>query len=239
MAYDLLFNEEYPGRLYEVTLGATTIWERWNSMLADGSVSSTGMNSFNHYSYGSIVEWIYAYAAGIRQAEDSTGFRHVMIAPAVDSRMGHMTARYQSGMGLWEVSWKVLDDTHLEISVTVPFGCHGDLVLPYAPEALFEDQSNAMFTSVKDGVCYLEAGCYKVTYETTCPLRKVDSTYMPVGELLSVASVRSFLEEKMPQIAQIPENMKESSIREIVAQFASDVNVEMLDQLDVALSNLT
>lgn len=238
MAYELLFNEEYPGWLYEVKLGATTIWERWNSMLADGSVSSTGMNSFNHYSYGSIVEWIYAYAAGIRQAEDSIGFQHVMIAPVVDSRLGHITARYQSGMGLWEAAWRVLDDTHLEINVTVPFGCHAQLVLPYAPEALFEDPSNAMFTSVKDGVCCLEAGSYKVSYETMRPLRKIYSTYTPVGELLSVASVRGFLEERMPQIAQIPENMRGGSIREIAAYFADDVKPEMLDQLDMALLNL-
>lgn len=75
LAYHLLLNEDYPGWLYEVKLGATTIWERWNSVLADGSISSTGMNSLNHYSYGAVVEWMYSYMAGIRQAEDSVGFQ--------------------------------------------------------------------------------------------------------------------------------------------------------------------
>ena len=173
LAYGLLFNEEYPGWLYEVKLGATTIWERWNSMLEDGSVSSTGMNSFNHYSYGSIVEWMYAYVAGIRQAEDSIGFRHVCISPVVDARLGHVDARYQSAMGLWKTSWKAVDDNHLEFRVTVPFGCQADVALPYAPESLYGDKENAIFAHVEDGVCRLEAGSYSVTYEATAPLRRI------------------------------------------------------------------
>lgn len=65
LAYDLLMNEEYPGWLYEVKLGATTVWERWNSLLADGTISGTSMNSMNHYSYGSVLEWMFRHAAGI------------------------------------------------------------------------------------------------------------------------------------------------------------------------------
>lgn len=63
-AYRLLLNEEYPGWLYEVKLGATTVWERWNSLDENGHVSSTGMNSLNHYSYGAVLEWIFRHAAG-------------------------------------------------------------------------------------------------------------------------------------------------------------------------------
>lgn len=181
LAYGLLFNEEYPGWLYEVKLGATTIWERWNSMLEDGSVSSTGMNSFNHYSYGSIVEWMYAYVAGIRQAEDSVGFRHLCIAPVVDARLGHADAVYRSAMGLWKTSWRAVDDTHLELKVTVPFGCLAELKLPYAPEPVYDDGTNPMFADVKDGVCRLKAGEYGVTYETARPLRRIYSTAVPLG----------------------------------------------------------
>ena len=65
-AYDLLLNEDYPGWLYAVNMGATTVWERWNSVMPDGSMSPTGMNSLNHYSYGSVMEFVYAYAAGLR-----------------------------------------------------------------------------------------------------------------------------------------------------------------------------
>lgn len=65
LAYDLLLNEDYPGWLHEVNLGATTVWERWNSLEEDGSISGTGMNSLNHYAYGSIAEWIYRYMCGL------------------------------------------------------------------------------------------------------------------------------------------------------------------------------
>ena len=70
LAYTLLLNEDYPSWLYAVKMGATTIWERWNSVLPDGSISDTGMNSLNHYAYGSIVEWMYRYMAGIDPVED-------------------------------------------------------------------------------------------------------------------------------------------------------------------------
>jgi hypothetical protein len=72
LAYHILFNEEYPGWLYEVNLGATTIWERWNSMEADGRVSSTGMNSFNHYAYGSVGEWMWRTMAGLNPDPDQS-----------------------------------------------------------------------------------------------------------------------------------------------------------------------
>lgn len=238
LAYGLLFNEEYPGWLYEVKLGATTIWERWNSMLEDGSVSSTGMNSFNHYSYGSIVEWMYAYVAGIRQAEDSIGFRHVCISPVVDARLGHVDARYQSAMGLWKTSWKAVDDNHLEFRVTVPFGCQADVTLPYAPESLYGDKENAIFAHVEDGVCRLEAGSYSVTYETTAPLRRIYSTATPLKELLGVPAIRSFLTEKIPQIGQVPDHMKSSSIRELAAHFAGHLEAGTLEVLDEALAKL-
>ncbi len=238
LAYELLFNEEYPGWLYEVKLGATTIWERWNSMLADGSVSSTGMNSFNHYSYGSIVEWMYAYVAGIRQAEDSVGFRHVCICPVVDSRLGHAEAAYQSGMGLWKSSWRAPDDYHLEVRVTVPFGCQADVVLPYAPESVYGDKANPMFADVADGVCHLTAGQYSVSYATTAPLRKIYSTATPLKELLEVPAIRDFLAEKIPRIGQVPEHMRSGSIRDLAAQFEEHLEDGTLEALDEALAKL-
>ena len=167
MAYDLLLNEEYPGWLYEVKLGATTIWERWNSVLSDGSISSTGMNSLNHYAYGSIVEWIYSRCAGIMQDETKPGFRRVIFCPEVKWELASVDARYESASGTWESSWKALDENHLEVKVTVPFGCSAELLLPLAPEGICEaNPGNPVFANVKDGRCYLEAGEYCVSYET-------------------------------------------------------------------------
>lgn len=167
MAYDLLLNEEYPGWLYEVKLGATTIWERWNSVLSDGSISSTGMNSLNHYAYGSIVEWIYSRCAGILLDETRPGFRRVIFCPEVKWELESVDARYESAAGTWKSSWKALDENHLEVKVTVPFGCSAELLLPLAPEGICEtNPGNPVFANVKDGRCYLEAGEYRVSYET-------------------------------------------------------------------------
>ena len=75
IAYGLLLNEEYPGWLSEVKLGATTVWERWNSLLDDGTISGIGMNSMNHYAYGSVLEWMFRHAAGINTTDTAPGLR--------------------------------------------------------------------------------------------------------------------------------------------------------------------
>lgn len=177
MAYDLLLNEEYPGWLYEVKLGATTIWERWNSVLADGSISSTGMNSLNHYAYGSIVEWIYSRCAGILQDEAYPGFRRVIFCPQVSRELGWVDARYDSASGTWRSSWRILDENHLEVKVSVPFGCSAELLLPLAPESLWErEPGNPVFANVKDGKIYLEAGEYSISYETVKSMEKQEAS---------------------------------------------------------------
>ncbi len=135
LAYDLLLREEYPGWLYEVNLGATTIWERWNSLSPDGSVSSTGMNSFNHYAYGSIVQWLFEYAAGVQPDESQPGFAHAVIKPHVDERLGHLDMKYASASGEYRVKWAFTADG-LTLHVEVPFGCTAALTLPVTGEEL-------------------------------------------------------------------------------------------------------
>ncbi len=165
LAYKLLLNEEYPGWLNEVKLGATTVWERWNSLLPDGRISGVGMNSMNHYAYGSIVEWMFRHSAGIQPVESAPGFRRVAFTPALNRELGSMTGRYDSPMGVYECSWEFLDDTHVRLSVTVPFGCSAELKLPDAKAEICENGENPMFASCRDGRCCLEAGSYDVTYE--------------------------------------------------------------------------
>lgn len=97
LAYDFLLKEGFPSWLYSVNLGATTIWERWNSVGEDGVISDTGMNSLNHYSYGSVMEFVYAYAAGIRPLEP--GFAKAVIAPHPDIRLRKMECSYHSVSG--------------------------------------------------------------------------------------------------------------------------------------------
>lgn len=112
------------------------------------------------------------------------------------------------------------------------------MALPYAPESLYRDKENAIFAHVEDGVCRLEAGSYSVTYETTAPLRRIYSTATPLKELLGVPAIRSFLTEKIPQIGQVPDHMKSSSIRELAAHFAGHLEAGTLEVLDEALAKL-
>ncbi len=108
LAYDLLLNEEYPGWLYEVNLGATTVWERWNSLEGNGMISGTGMNSLNHYAYGSIAEWMYRYVCGFHPDMG----REIMmtIKPMPDRRFSYVRGRWESVFGTYVSNWSYHED---------------------------------------------------------------------------------------------------------------------------------
>ena len=133
LAYTLLFNDDYPSWLYEVKMGATTIWERWNSMEPDGKVSSTGMNSFNHYAYGVVAEWMYRNMCGISPVESSPGFRHANVAPAPDPRLEWARAEVDTAAGLYRSGWKI-ENGVVTVAIEVPFNCTADYI-PYGAGA--------------------------------------------------------------------------------------------------------
>ena len=128
LAYQLLLNEEYPGWLYAVNLGATTIWERWNSVLPDGHMNPEGMNSLNHYAYGSILGWLYQYGAGIRPKE--AGWKTFYLAPRPDRRLGKLQCDYVSNAGKISSAWNYEQDGTICYKFTVPFGTKALLQLP-------------------------------------------------------------------------------------------------------------
>lgn len=128
MAYTLLLNEDLPGWLYEVNLGATTIWERWNSVLPDGTISGTGMNSMNHYAYGSILEWMYRYMCGFVPLTCSPGFRKIMIKPMPDPRFTYVKGTIESPVGTYKSAW-TYHEASITYTITVPFGGEADLYL--------------------------------------------------------------------------------------------------------------
>ncbi len=173
LAYELLLNEDYPGWLHEVKLGATTVWERWNSLRDDGSISGISMNSMNHYSYGSVVEWMFRHGAGLDFKKDIPGCRCAELKPVLNRRLGKMEASYDSPAGLYEIGWQMEETeggiSRITIKVTVPFGCEARLTLPSVKEdtkeKLFEDKENPLFADVRDGICLLTAGNYAVSYE--------------------------------------------------------------------------
>ena len=133
-AYRILLSEEYPGWLYEILHGATTIWERWNSLEEDGRVSDTGMDSFNHYAYGCVCEWIWETAAGIAADPKMPGFKHIIMAPVPDKRLGHLTAEYKSAAGTIKSAWKYNGD-RWTWKFTIPEGATATVTLPGETES--------------------------------------------------------------------------------------------------------
>jgi alpha-L-rhamnosidase len=168
LACTLLLNEDYPGWLYCVKLGATTIWERWNSVLPDGSISSTGMNSLNHYSYGSIVEWIWRHAAGLNSAEP--GFKKALLTPVPDCRLKSVNSEYRSASGTWKISWSCADSSRIQLAITVPFDCEASLKAPFADPAVLAKTGNPMFAARQGDLFILKPGTYEAFYETSKPL---------------------------------------------------------------------
>lgn len=126
-AVTVLLQEDYPSWLYSVKLGATTIWERWNSVLPDGHMNPEGMNSLNHYTYGSIAGWMISWLCGLRPMEP--GYRRAILEPRPDRRLGHAEVKLETAAGRFESAWRY-DGDAVSFAFTVPFGAEAELRLP-------------------------------------------------------------------------------------------------------------
>lgn len=128
-AYKIFLNDELPSWLYAVDMDATTIWERWNSVMPDGLVSDTGMNSLNHYAYGSIAEWMYRNMCGIKPIEDTPGFKRFTLKPEPNTRLTFARGQVDTAMGIIKCGWEYKGDS-IEITASVPFNTEAELILP-------------------------------------------------------------------------------------------------------------
>jgi len=120
LAYTLLLREEYPSWLFSVKMGATTVWEHWDGMREDGSLWSSTMNSFNHYAYGAVLDWVYEVAAGIKTRSDYPGFEKLTIAPEPDKRLGHLDVSINTKHGLLRSYWQYQSDGSVRYEITTP-----------------------------------------------------------------------------------------------------------------------
>ena len=134
VAYDLLFQRRNPSWLYSIDNGATTMWERWNSYMIEYGMGPRGMNSFNHYAYGCVCQWLWETAAGISADVAQPGFRHILLAPVPDPRLGSMKAEYRSAAGLIGSEWHY-EGEHWSWTFTIPEGATASVVLPGEAEA--------------------------------------------------------------------------------------------------------
>jgi alpha-L-rhamnosidase len=126
-AYRLLLERGCPSWLYPVTMGATTIWERWDSMLPDGRVNLGEMTSFNHYAFGAVADWLHRSVAGLTPT--APGYRRFTVQPVLGTGLTHAQARHDTPYGTAEIAWRIID-RDLEVSVAVPPNTTAEVWLP-------------------------------------------------------------------------------------------------------------
>lgn len=235
LAYHLLMEKGYPGWLYEVLMGATTVWERWNSVEPNGKISGTEMNSLNHYSYGSIVEWMFRNMAGINPSEERPGFKKFRIAPMPDYQITRTDARLRSASGLIESSWEI-EGKQLRFRFTVPFDTEAEIVLPDASLDVIRGMAADVEEIRQDGknvVILAGAGNYEFCYEPAVPYRKTYSLDSSWEELKANPKTWEILEREY-KLDKIPFEKELCTLEELTwAPFTGlGVTKEKREKLD-------
>lgn len=164
-AYELLLKEDFPSWLYQVKMGATTVWEHWDGLKPDGTMWSADMNSFNHYAYGAVGEWLYRAVAGLEIDEAQPGYRHTVIHPHIGGGLAYVKASYASIYGDVKVHWEHQRDT-VTLKVNVPCNATATVVLDHAADA--SSAEGVALSKTEDGyTAEIGSGCYTFTYQLT------------------------------------------------------------------------
>lgn len=169
VAYDLLTQETYPSWLYPVKMGATTIWERWDGQKTDSTFQDAGMNSFNHYAYGAIGDWMYRVSAGLETIEP--GYRHLLIQPHFTSKLGLSRATFETPYGEAMSGWE-RKDGKMTVKVKIPANTVATIKLPASSSEKITENGkelslNKNFTSIKatDNLVSFESGSGEYVFE--------------------------------------------------------------------------
>jgi len=129
VAFTLLMQETYPSWLYPVKMGATTIWERWNGIRPDSTFEPASMNSFNHYAYGAIGDWMYRVVAGLDTYEDGPGYKHIKIQPHIGGGLTNASASLQTYYGKASSGWKI-EGNKIILDVEIPANTKATVLIP-------------------------------------------------------------------------------------------------------------
>lgn len=245
LAYTLLLNKDYPSWLYAVKLGATTIWERWNSVLPDGRISGSHMNSLNHYAYGSILEWMYRHMAGINPIEEQPGFKQVRMAPQPDYRLEFVKASLNSAAGRYESEWRLKEDGGLWFRFAIPFDATATVELP---DALIENVAangkslkDAGLPSEQDGSAVhvrLTSGTYEFEYTPSVDYIKRCSVDMPLNDLLKQDEARAVITNVYPHLADISPNLGIKSMPELIHMPFLKLTAETIEAMGPKLQQI-
>ncbi len=159
LAYKLFEQTEYPSWLFPVLQGATTMWERWNSYTIKSGFGPVSMNSFNHYSYGAVEEWMMSHSLGIERDVKNPGYKHIILQPKFGGHFGFISGGFESIYGKIEAGWE-RDGDVIRYSVTVPANTYASIVLPEGARIT----KGAEHATVENGEATLPAGKYVIEY---------------------------------------------------------------------------
>lgn len=160
VAYRLLLNDTYPSWGYMLSKGATTWWERWN-----GDTGDPAMNSYNHYAFGSVIAWVYRYAAGIDTLPNSPGFKEIVIHPHLDARMTSARAEYDSIYGKIISDWKGTPAGPFSLKVTIPANTSAKVFLPVIAGAHVTEDGNPVDVEQDRGLQVVQIGSGSYHFE--------------------------------------------------------------------------
>jgi alpha-L-rhamnosidase len=245
VAYRLLNREEYPSWLYPVRQGATTIWERWDGQKPDGSFQDVGMNSFNHYAYGAIGEWMYRVVAGLEIDPREPGYKHVLVQPQPGGGLTSAEARLLTPYGEAASGW-ALADGKVTVSATVPPNAHGTARLPAATLSGVTEGGLAVATAPgvtgatqagDDVVVQLGAGRYSFVYDGARLATRSQprfSTRTTVEALLASPAARAAVDKRVPGFSADPrlQQALKMNLREIAPYAPAAFTEETLKALD-------
>jgi alpha-L-rhamnosidase len=141
VAYDLLLQESYPSWLYPVKMGATTIWERWDGQKTDSTFQDAGMNSFNHYAYGAIGDWMYRVSAGIETKDP--GYKHLILQPHPGKKLTYSRATFESSYGTVASGWE-RSGTKIIITVKIPANSVATIILPVSSDSKITENGKTL-----------------------------------------------------------------------------------------------
>jgi hypothetical protein len=213
VAYRLLQNTDYPSWGYEIANGATTVWERWNSIMPDGSFGDVGMNSFNHYAYGAVGEWMYRTLAGVSALEP--GYRRILVAPQPGAGIDWASMKHETPYGTVASAWKRTDDG-ISLDVTVPGNTTAEVHVPASSRWAVteggrpaEDATGVKYLRMEDGAAVFAVGSGDYEFGIDTVLGDIGTASDSVAALRSAvddlgsasAPVRSHLDVQLAKLA--------------------------------------
>ena len=223
-AFYYLLQEGYPGWMHCINLGATTIWERWNSVLDDGHLSGIMMNSLNHYSFGAVVEYLYRDVAGLKTLEP--GFKKALITPLMNQKLKYMDMTYDSAAGKYRVAWEIQKDGNVRVQVEVPFGCSAVVGLPFYDGGVFE----------------VQAGAYEYEYRPTQDLRCLYTKKTLFKDMIQDENTMKIIDRISPLLSNFlgsgDEEFLNESLETLQGMFFLGFSPEEIEKLTEELTQL-